>query len=64
LIDGQPGAVQDFATGWLQGSSAWGRPVDVISATDGSLFISDDEGGIIYRITYNQRVKKSYGNER
>lgn len=49
---GRPGAVQDFAVGWLADGAAWGRPVDVITAPDGSLFISDDSGGIIYRITY------------
>jgi glucose/arabinose dehydrogenase len=49
---GQPGPVQDFAVGWLVDSAAWGRPVDVISAPDGSLFISDDSGGIIYQIVY------------
>lgn len=51
--DGKPGAVQDFAVGWLVNGAAWGRPVDVISAPDGSLFISDDSGGIIYRIEYS-----------
>jgi glucose/arabinose dehydrogenase len=52
IEDGKPGPVQDFAVGWLSGGSAWGRPVDVITAPDGSLFISDDGGGIIYRIVY------------
>jgi glucose/arabinose dehydrogenase len=52
--NGRPGEVQDFATGWLQGNAAWGRPADLITASDGSLLVSDDEGGIIYRITYNQ----------
>lgn len=49
---GVPGPVQDFAVGWLVNGAAWGRPVDVISAPDGSLFISDDSGGIIYHIVY------------
>jgi glucose/arabinose dehydrogenase len=49
---GKPGPVQDFAVGWLVNGAAWGRPVDVISAPDGSLFISDDSGGIIYKIEY------------
>jgi glucose/arabinose dehydrogenase len=48
----KPGPVQDFAVGWLVNGAAWGRPVDVISAPDGSLFISDDSGGIIYHIVY------------
>ena len=50
---GLPGPVQDFAAGWLGADgSAWGRPVDVITAPDGSLFVSDDAGGKVYRIFY------------
>ena len=41
-----------FAEGWLQGSQAWGRPVDVEVMRDGSLLVSDDKAGVIYRITY------------
>ncbi len=50
--DNLPVAVEDFAIGWLQGKSAWGRPVDVIVAPDGALYISDDRAGMVYRITY------------
>jgi glucose/arabinose dehydrogenase len=47
------GEAQDFATGWLRDSgSQWGRPVDVLTGPDGSLFVSDDAGGTIYRIFY------------
>lgn len=46
------GPVGDFAVGWLESGSSWGRPVDVVVGMDGSLFISDDAGGRIYRITY------------
>jgi len=45
-------SVKDFATGWLQGSNVLGRPVDIIVADDGSLFVSDDNAGKIYRISY------------
>lgn len=41
-----------FAEGWLNGSSAWGRPVDVLVAPDGSMMVSDDAADIIYRISY------------
>jgi glucose/arabinose dehydrogenase len=44
-----------FAEGWLQGSKAWGRPVDVLVMPDGSLLVSDDEAGAIYRISYNKK---------
>lgn len=50
--NGTPGFVQDFATGWLVNSISWGRPVDVAIGPDGSLFVSDDGGGKIYRIKY------------
>lgn len=46
---------EPFAEGWLQGSSAWGRPVDVAVAPDGSLLVSDDKLGAIYRISYSSR---------
>jgi len=31
---------------------AWGRPVDVLNAPDGSIYISDDKAGAIYRVFY------------
>lgn len=43
---------EPFATGWLQDGDNWGRPVDVLQLPDGSLLISDDQTGTIYRITY------------
>ncbi len=41
-----------FASGWLQGENIWGRPADVLVAPDGSLLVSDDHAGAIYRIRY------------
>jgi glucose/arabinose dehydrogenase len=52
LRDGQPPAVEDFATGWLEGTSAWGRPVDLVVGRDGALYLSDQGAGRIYRITH------------
>ncbi len=47
------GLVQDFATGWLVNKdNVHGRPVGVTVAPDGSLYISDDGAGMIYRVTY------------
>lgn len=43
-----------FVDGWLQENGAvWGRPVDLLQLSDGSVLVSDDHRGIIYRITYN-----------
>ena len=53
--DGHPaGAPEDFATGWLEGTSAWGRPVDLVMGRDGALYLSDQGAGRIYRIAYRQ----------
>lgn len=42
-----------FADGWNDGSDAYlGRPVDVAALADGSLLVTDDQNGAIYRIIY------------
>lgn len=47
----------NFATGWLRGSQAWGRPVDVLVVPDGSLLVSDDKAGVVYQIRYSTEQK-------
>jgi glucose/arabinose dehydrogenase len=42
-----------FAAGWLQHGKAWGRPVALLVLPDGSLLLSDDRAGAVYRITYS-----------
>ncbi len=54
VVDPESRSVSDFATGWLENSSVIGRPVDVAVASDGSLYVSDDTAGRIYRISYSQ----------
>jgi len=49
---------EPFAQGWLQGESAWGRPVDLEVLADGSLAVSDDAAEAIYRILYENPVKR------
>lgn len=41
-----------FAQGWLTEKGYWGRPTDLLQMPDGSLLVSDDHAGVIYRITY------------
>ncbi len=46
-----------FVDGWLQVDASgredvWGRPADVLELPDGSLLISDDRAGAIYRVSY------------
>jgi glucose/arabinose dehydrogenase len=45
---------QVFAHGWINNGHAWGRPVDVQVMPDGSLLVSDDKAGAIYRISYRK----------
>ena len=47
-------AYETFASGWLQGETAWGRPSDVLVMPDGSLLVADDYAGAIYRIVYRR----------
>jgi glucose/arabinose dehydrogenase len=50
---GHPYAEQTFIDGWLTPQGAvLGRPVDVVEWRDGSLLISDDHLGVIYRVYY------------
>ncbi|WP_221896870.1 PQQ-dependent sugar dehydrogenase [Bathymodiolus japonicus methanotrophic gill symbiont] len=45
---------QVFAEGWLgENGKAIGRPVDILELDDGSLLVSDDLAGVIYKITYH-----------
>ncbi len=52
IKDGAVTRYAPFVEGWLQGESASGRPVDVLVWIDGSLLISDDKAGRIYRVSY------------
>lgn len=51
---GKPvGGYEEFVTGWkTPDGKVWGRPVDVAVAADGSLLITDDGAGKIWRVTY------------
>jgi glucose/arabinose dehydrogenase len=46
---------QTFIEGFLgEDNRAWGRPVDLLQMPDGSLLVSDDHAGAIYRLTYKR----------
>lgn len=50
---GKPVAEEDFITGWLtEDGSVLGRPTDILQMKDGSLLITDDTLGVIYRVVY------------
>lgn len=51
---GKPVSEQAFITGWLsKDEQVLGRPTDILQMPDGSLLITDDTLGVIYRVTYN-----------
>jgi glucose/arabinose dehydrogenase len=53
--DGSAGETMAFAEGWIDENQEYlGRPVDVAQLRDGSLLVSDDLAGAIYRISYGQ----------
>lgn len=52
LKDNQAVSYETFAEGWLKQEKVWGRPVDLQVMPDGSLLVSDDHAGVIYRIWY------------
>jgi glucose/arabinose dehydrogenase len=55
FTDGTPGPPQDFITGWAPDEAdIWlGRPLDVEQAPDGTLFVTDDVRGWLYRVDYD-----------
>jgi glucose/arabinose dehydrogenase len=54
LVNGVPLAYEPFASGWLENESVSGRPVDLLVLADGSMLISDDHAGKLYRISYTE----------
>ena len=45
---------EDFITGWLTSSGALGRPVDILIQPKGTMYISDDKAGVIYKVVYKK----------
>ena len=54
MKDGVPtGAYEDFMTGFVvDAEHTWGRPVGVAVLHDGSLLVSEDGNGTVWRVTY------------
>ncbi|GAB4363284.1 MAG: PQQ-dependent sugar dehydrogenase [Kiloniellaceae bacterium] len=53
--DGSAGETEVFADGWIDANGEYlGRPVDVAQLRDGSILVSDDLAGAIYRISYGE----------
>jgi glucose/arabinose dehydrogenase len=56
MKNGKATGYETFANGWLDETTQvpWGRPVDVLVLKDGSMLVSDDAVGVIYRISYKK----------
>ncbi len=53
--EGEPFDEKPFVSGWLTADgTVLGRPVDIVQTNDGSLLISDDKLGVIYKVEYNR----------
>ena len=54
--DGKVRSMEPLITGFLVDNSYIGRPVDVLQMKDGSILVSDDWNGAVYRVTYGKKV--------
>jgi glucose/arabinose dehydrogenase len=54
--DGRNARVEPFVTGFLDTATDkfWGRPTDVLQMPDGSILVSDEQNGAIYRVSYQR----------
>ena len=52
--DGTVKSMEPFLTGFIDNNNYLGRPVDVLQMKDGSMLVSDDWNGAVYRITYGK----------
>ena len=55
---GRAAGYEVFADGWLDSEEVSGRPVDVLLMEDGSMLVSDDQNGCIYRISYSRPLNE------
>jgi glucose/arabinose dehydrogenase len=54
--DGTVKSTEPLITGFLENNKYLGRPVDVMQLKDGSILVSDDWNGAVYRVSYGKKV--------
>jgi glucose/arabinose dehydrogenase len=59
MAHGVPQQPRTFARGWLVNDDSWGRPVGPYVAADGTLYLTDDKGGVIYWIRPTKEARRS-----
>jgi glucose/arabinose dehydrogenase len=54
--DGKNAKVEPFMTGFMNPAdqSWWGRPAYMLQMKDGSVLVSDEQMGVIYRVSYSK----------
>lgn len=52
--NGRVTSIEPFLTGFVANNTYIGRPVDVMTMPDGSILVSDDHAGAIYRVSYGR----------
>ncbi len=62
--NGSVNSMEPFLTGFLTDNNYLGRPVDVEVMRDGSLLISDDWNGAVYRVSHGRDVEREWRGER
>ncbi|MBI4598625.1 hypothetical protein HY734_00325 [Candidatus Uhrbacteria bacterium] len=51
--NGQHEGTEDFISGWLESNgNVSGRPVGILTEDGGTMYVSDDKRGVIYRVRY------------
>jgi glucose/arabinose dehydrogenase len=50
MRNGQPGSPVEVVRGWRVGDESWGRPVGPLVTREGTLYVTDDTAGVIYRL--------------
>lgn len=51
---------EDFISGWLTKAGTLGRPVDLVFDSKGTMYISDDQAGVIYQVTYGGTAAEDF----
>ena len=63
MVDGKAAGYEVFAEGWQIDDKVSGRPVDLLVMPDGSMLVSDDKAGKVYRISYRRPITEGIAQQ-
>ncbi|HYE75593.1 MAG TPA: PQQ-dependent sugar dehydrogenase, partial [Blastocatellia bacterium] len=55
MKDSKVTGIEEFMSGWVKGDQISGRPAGLVTGADGALYVSDDNKGFIYRVSYGKK---------